>query len=135
MRPDTATPVAAASEPSGQSDRRHGSRTPTLFSLLYSCINSGQMLIGDGAVTDLSSRGIGIRGNQSVTPRMEVTLFHRPSWNGRAVLHYPEPNLLGSRMSIWGGDGAPDIGGKESPTILLVNSRHPPQTATAAPET
>jgi hypothetical protein len=75
MRPDTATPVAAASELSGQSDRRHGSRTPTLFSLLYSCMDSGQMLIGDGAVTDLSSRGIGIRGNQSVTPGMEVTLF------------------------------------------------------------
>ncbi|HSL05003.1 MAG TPA: PilZ domain-containing protein [Nitrospiraceae bacterium] len=71
MRPDTAT----AAEFSGQSERRHGSRTPTLFSLLYSCMDSGQMLIGDGAVTDLSSSGIGIRGNQSVTPGMEMTLF------------------------------------------------------------
>jgi len=75
MPPDTATPVATVAEFSGQSERRHGSRTPTLFSLLYSCMDSGQMLIGDGAVTDLSSRGIGIRGNQSVTPGMKVTLF------------------------------------------------------------
>jgi len=33
------------------------------------------MLIGDGAVTDLSSRGVSIRGNQSVTPGVNVTLF------------------------------------------------------------
>lgn len=75
MRPDTTIPVVAAAEFSGQSERRHGSRTPTLFPLLYSCIDSGQMLIGDGAVSDLSSRGIGIRGNQSVTPGVNVTLF------------------------------------------------------------
>ncbi|RPH80446.1 MAG: PilZ domain-containing protein [Nitrospiraceae bacterium] len=75
MRPDTAIPVTTAAEFSGQSERRHGSRTPTLFSLLYSCMDSGRMLIGDGAVTDLSSSGIGIRGNQSVTPGTKATLF------------------------------------------------------------
>ncbi len=75
MHPDIAIPAVTAAEPSGQSERRHGSRTPTLFSLLYSCMDSGQMLIGDGAVTDLSSRGIGIRGNQSVTPGVTVSLF------------------------------------------------------------
>jgi hypothetical protein len=57
-----------------QSDRRHGSRTPTLFSLFYSYMESGQMLIGDGVVTDLSSNGIGIRGNRSVAPGLEVSL-------------------------------------------------------------
>ena len=56
------------------SDRRHGSRTPTLFSLFYSYMESGQMLIGDGVVTDLSSNGIGIRGNRSVGPGLEVAL-------------------------------------------------------------
>ena len=75
MHPDIAVPAVSAAEFSGQSERRHGSRTPTLFSLLYSCMDSGQMLIGDGAVTDLSSRGIGIRGNQSVTLGVTVTLF------------------------------------------------------------
>jgi len=59
----------------GQANRRHGSRTPTLCSLIYSCMDSGTMLIGDGVVTDLSSSGVGIRGNESVTPGMEVTLF------------------------------------------------------------
>jgi hypothetical protein len=46
----------------GHSDRRHGSRIPTFFSLFYSYMDSGQTLIGDGTVTDLSSSGIGIRG-------------------------------------------------------------------------
>ena len=73
MCPDTTTPVVAAAEFSGQSERRHGSRTP--FSLLYPCVDSGQMLIGDGVVSDLSSRGIGIRGNQSVAPGVNGTLF------------------------------------------------------------
>ena len=46
-----------------------------LLSLLYSGMDSGQMLMGDGVVTNLSSSGIGIRGNRSVTPGMEVALF------------------------------------------------------------
>ena len=75
MYPDVASPAVTAAEFSGPSERRHGSRTPTLFSLLYSCMDSGQMLIGDGVVTDLSSRGIGIRGNQSVALGVNVTLF------------------------------------------------------------
>ena len=33
------------------------------------------MLIGDGVITNLSSGGIGIRGNQAVTPGMEMALF------------------------------------------------------------
>jgi PilZ domain-containing protein len=59
----------------GQSDRRHSNRTPVLFSLLYSGMGAGQMLIGDGMVTNLSPCGIGIRGNRSVTPGVEVALF------------------------------------------------------------
>ena len=95
MRPDTIIPAATAAEFSGQSERRHSSRTPTLFALLYSCMDSGQMLIGDGVVSDLSSRGIGIRGNQSVAPWGNRHPLYRPSWNGRAFLHYPEQSFLG----------------------------------------
>ena len=69
---DSGTTVA---ELPGQSDRRHGSRTPALFSLLYSGMDSGQMLMGDGVVTNLSASGIGIRGNRSVQPGMELALF------------------------------------------------------------
>ena len=31
--------------------------------------------MGDGMVTDLSPTGLGIRGNASVTPGMELTIF------------------------------------------------------------
>ena len=75
MCPDTTIPTVTAAKFSGQSEHRHSSRTPTFFSLLYSCMDSGQMLIGDGVVSDLSSRGIGIRGDQLVAPGVTVTLF------------------------------------------------------------
>jgi len=75
MGSHTATPVTTGTELNGQSDRRHSSRTPALFSLLYSGMNTGQMLIGDGIVTNLSLGGIGIRGNRSVTPGMDMALF------------------------------------------------------------
>jgi hypothetical protein len=75
MGPHAATPITKTAEFSGQSNRRHGNRMPTLFSLLYSGMGTGQILIGDGVATNLSSSGIGIRGNQSVTPGMEITLF------------------------------------------------------------
>jgi hypothetical protein len=75
MGPHSDAPVTTEAEPPGQSDRRHSNRTPALFSLLYSGMGTGQMLIGDGMVTNLSPGGIGIRGNRSVTPGMEVALF------------------------------------------------------------
>jgi hypothetical protein len=36
---------------------------------------SGEILMGDGMVTDLSPMGLGIRGNTPVTPGMELTIF------------------------------------------------------------
>ena len=48
MGPDSAAPVTTVAGSPGQSDRRHGNRTPALFSLLYSGMGTGQMLIGDG---------------------------------------------------------------------------------------
>lgn len=75
MGPYTAAPPTTVSGFPGQSDRRHGDRTPALFSLLYSGMGTGQMLIGNGMVTNLSPCGIGIRGNRSVTRGMEVALF------------------------------------------------------------
>ena len=38
-------------------------------------MGSGQMVMGDGIVANLSPCGIGIRGYRSVTPGMELTLF------------------------------------------------------------
>jgi hypothetical protein len=75
MGPHIAAPVTSVAELPGQSDRWHSSRIPTLFSLLYSGMDSGQMLIGDGIVTGLSPDGIGIRGSRLVKPGMELALF------------------------------------------------------------
>jgi hypothetical protein len=36
---------------------------------------SGEVLMGDGMVTDLSPTGLGIRGNASVRQGMELTIF------------------------------------------------------------
>lgn len=35
----------------------------------------GEIILGDGMVTDLSPMGLGIRGNASVTPGIELTIF------------------------------------------------------------
>lgn len=75
MGPHTAAPVTTVAEFPGQSNRRHRKRTQALFTLLYSSMDAGQMLIGDGLVTNLSPSGVGIRGNRSVTPGMEMALF------------------------------------------------------------
>ena len=75
MRAHTANPAAPVTELPGHPDRRHCNRTPVLFSLLYSGMSSGQMLIGDGVATNLSPGGISIRGNRSVTPGVDMALF------------------------------------------------------------
>ena len=75
MRAHTPKPAAPVTELPDHPNRRHCNRTPVLFSLLYSGMSSGQMLIGNGVATNLSSRGIGIRGNRSVTQGMDVALF------------------------------------------------------------
>jgi hypothetical protein len=57
-------------------NRRKVPRPPVEFGLMYSAQDrSGEILMGDGMVTDLSPTGLGIRGNASVTPGMELTIF------------------------------------------------------------
>jgi len=57
-------------------NRRQDPRPPVEFGLMYSAQDrSGEILMGDGMVTDLSPTGLGIRGNTSVTPGMELTIF------------------------------------------------------------
>jgi len=57
-------------------NRRQDLRPPVEFGLMYSAYNrSGELLMGDGMVTDLSPTGLGIRGNASVTPGMELMIF------------------------------------------------------------
>jgi hypothetical protein len=57
-------------------NRRQDPRAPLEFGLMYSAEDrSGEILMGDGMITDLSHRGLGIRGNTPVTPGMELTIF------------------------------------------------------------
>lgn len=57
-------------------NRRQATRTPVEFGLMYSAQRrSGEILLGDGMVTDLSDHGLDIRGNATVTPGMELTMF------------------------------------------------------------
>ena len=56
-------------------NRRQNPRPPVEFGLMYSAQDRfGEIIIGDGMVTDLSPTGFGIRGNASVTPGMELTI-------------------------------------------------------------
>ena len=58
-----------------QADRRRIARITTQCRLMYSGMDSRDMVIGDGVVTNLSENGIGIRGNRLVTPGMELVLL------------------------------------------------------------
>ena len=57
-------------------NQRQTARTPVQFGLMYSAQNCyGEILMGDGTVTDISHHGLGIRGNTPVAPGMELTIF------------------------------------------------------------
>lgn len=75
MRDRTIKHVTGVPTLATQADRRRIARIATQCLLMYSGMDSGDMLIGDGVVTNLSENGIGIRGNRLVKPGMELALF------------------------------------------------------------
>ena len=57
-------------------NRRIDSRVTAEVGLMYSAIDArGTLLMGDGTVLDMSSKGLGISGTVSVQPGLELTLF------------------------------------------------------------
>ena len=57
-------------------NRRQAPRPSVEFGLMYSAQDpSGEILMGDGMVTDLSPTGLGIRGNASVVSGTDLTIF------------------------------------------------------------
>jgi hypothetical protein len=70
-------PVRAGQTAQQASDdnRRLTERVRTQFSLMYSGMYDGQMLIGNGIVSNVSQSGIGIRGNHIVKLGMDLSLF------------------------------------------------------------
>ena len=63
-----------AAKPS-HDNRRGTERVPTQFSLMYSGMHEGRMLIGNGVVSNVSKAGIGIQGNHPVKLGMDLSLF------------------------------------------------------------
>ena len=64
-----------AAHKSTRENRRGTERVPTQFSLMYSGMCDGRMLIGSGIVSNVSESGIGIRGNHTVKLGMDLSLF------------------------------------------------------------
>ncbi|HET8721227.1 MAG TPA: PilZ domain-containing protein [Nitrospira sp.] len=58
-----------------QDNRRETERIPVQFSLMYSGMSDGRMLIGNGVVNNVSNSGIGILGNHPVKLGMDLSLF------------------------------------------------------------
>jgi len=57
-------------------NRRVDARTSVEFGLMYSALDErGELVMGDGAVIDLSNKGLGIRGNTTVKQGLDMTLF------------------------------------------------------------
>lgn len=56
-------------------NRRRGARLAGRFGLMFSGVDDGQLIMGDGQVTDLSHEGVGISGNRLLKPGMELALF------------------------------------------------------------
>lgn len=63
------------SNTAGRPTRRQTERVPSQFSLMYSGMHDGQMLIGNGIVRNVSEAGIGILGNHIVKLGMDLSLF------------------------------------------------------------
>jgi PilZ domain len=75
MRQQTIVQPNEVAETVARTNNRRTERVPTQFSLMYSGMHDGQMLIGNGIVTNLSDSGIGIRGNHLVNLGMDLSLF------------------------------------------------------------
>lgn len=76
MRSMRTRPAKALHAVPAARSRRQQSRVPMTFALMYSAQDArGGVLMGDGSVTDLSSNGLGIRGNVPVKVGTELTLF------------------------------------------------------------
>jgi hypothetical protein len=56
-------------------NHRKTERVPAEFNLMYSGMHDGNMLIGNGIVTNVSESGIGIRANHIVNEGMDLSLF------------------------------------------------------------
>ena len=75
---------------STRDNRRETERVPTHFSLMYSGMCDGRMLIGSGIVSNISQSGIGIHGNHPVKLGMDLS----------KLVTLPDPQVWQQRLKI-----------------------------------
>ena len=75
MRQASMEQARRAVDKRSRDNRRGTERVPTQFSLMYSGMCDGRMLIGSGIVSNVSKSGIGIHGNHVVRLGMDLSLF------------------------------------------------------------
>ena len=80
---------------------KHGPRPPVEFRLMYSAKNnSGETRMGNGMVTNLSHRGLGMRINALVTPGIERMIFSTRRKNLLYVMETRVPWTSGRRFEV-----------------------------------
>ena len=94
-------------------NRRGTERVPAQFSLMYSGMSEGRMLIGNGVVSNVSKSGIGILGNQLGQTRNGSVPFYRPPWHRGADLHRRNPSLVGVGTAFRSRNDFAQIGSAE----------------------
>ncbi len=75
MKVRTLEGTSRTTEKSIRTNHRKTERVPADFTLMYSGMHDGNILIGNGFVTNVSESGIGMRGNHSVNEGMDLSLF------------------------------------------------------------
>ncbi len=81
MRPPTINRSRETADKPSHDNRRGTERVPTQFSLMYSGMYEGRMLIGNGVVSNVSKSGIGIHGQPSRQTGNGPVALYRPAWN------------------------------------------------------
>jgi hypothetical protein len=75
MKMQTLERKSRTTEKSIRTNHRKTERVRAEFSLMFSGMHDGNMLIGKGIVTNVSESGIGILGNHIVNEGMDLSLF------------------------------------------------------------
>jgi hypothetical protein len=75
MEAKTARKLGPNGQDADRPNRRLTERVPADVGLIYSGMDEGQVVMGDGTVRNLSEQGIGIQGKQVVKPGMDLALF------------------------------------------------------------
>jgi hypothetical protein len=102
MRAHTTNPAPSVTELLGHPDRRYSNRTPILFSVPYSCMSTGQMVIADSVATNLHRVGLAFMTIDRPRPAWtwpSLSTFQERR-NHCALLRARPPGLLKSNV-VW----------------------------------